>query len=68
MTLGPRSAASNDDDSAPLRVLLTGVTGQLGQALLASCPAGVRLIPVSRAELDLADAQACRDQIGRAHV
>lgn len=47
------------EQNSSLRVLLTGVSGQLGQALLASCPVGINLIPVSRAELDLADAKAC---------
>ncbi|KMM18013.1 dTDP-4-dehydrorhamnose reductase [Synechococcus sp. GFB01] len=50
----------------PVTVLLTGAAGQLGRALLASCPQGVELIATSRAggegllPLDLADAQACR--------
>lgn len=49
-----------------MRVLLTGATGQLGQALRRSCPPGVDLIGSSRCggagliALDLADAQACR--------
>lgn len=49
-----------------MRVLLTGAGGQLGQALIAACPAGVTLIPTSRSggagasALDLADADACR--------
>ena len=42
------------------RVLLTGAQGQLGQALALSVPAGVELIACGRAELDLADAEACR--------
>jgi dTDP-4-dehydrorhamnose reductase len=47
-------------------VLLTGAGGQLGQALIAACPAQVTLIPTSRSggagswALDLADADACR--------
>lgn len=44
----------------PLRVLLTGATGQLGQALIAARPEGISLIACSRAELDLADLEACR--------
>jgi dTDP-4-dehydrorhamnose reductase len=44
----------------PLTVLLTGAGGQLGQELAAQCPAGVTLIATGRAELDLADAEACR--------
>lgn len=42
-----------------MRVLLTGATGQLGQALLSSIPAGVELIPLCRMHLDLADQAAC---------
>ena len=45
--------------AAPLRVLLTGRDGQLGQALLASVPGGISLIACGRAELDLADPAAC---------
>ncbi|WP_254945906.1 dTDP-4-dehydrorhamnose reductase [Cyanobium sp. AMD-g] len=44
----------------PVRVLLTGRHGQLGQALVASAPAGIELIATGRGELDLADAAACR--------
>jgi len=43
-----------------MRVLLTGAAGQLGQALVASAPAGVDLIACTRATLDLTDAAACR--------
>jgi dTDP-4-dehydrorhamnose reductase len=43
-----------------MKVLLTGATGQLGQALMASRPAGIELIACSRAELDLAKPEACR--------
>ena len=43
-----------------MKVLLTGAAGQLGQALIASTPAGVSLTACSRPELDLADPQACR--------
>ena len=46
-----------------MKVLLTGAAGQLGQALIASTPAGVELIATSRRELDLADAQACRNAV-----
>ena len=46
-----------------MKVLLTGAAGQLGQALIASTPAGVELIAASRKELDLADAQACRNAV-----
>jgi dTDP-4-dehydrorhamnose reductase len=50
-----------------MKVLLTGAAGQLGQALMASCPEGVQLLAAARrAEggaslaLDLSDAAACR--------
>lgn len=43
-----------------MKVLLTGAAGQLGQALIASKPAGLELIACGRGELDLADADACR--------
>jgi len=46
-----------------MKVLLTGAAGQLGQALIASTPAAVELIATSRKELDLADAQACRNAV-----
>ena len=42
-----------------MKVLLTGAAGQLGQALIHSRPEGVGLIACGRAELDLADPQAC---------
>ena len=42
-----------------MKVLLTGAAGQLGQALIHSKPEGVGLIACGRAELDLADSQAC---------
>jgi dTDP-4-dehydrorhamnose reductase len=44
----------------PLRVLLTGASGQLGQALIAARPEAISLIDCSRADLDLADPEACR--------
>lgn len=43
-----------------MKVLLTGSTGQLGQALIAAVPQGVELIATARNELDLADDGACR--------
>ena len=46
-----------------MKVLLTGSAGQLGQALITSAPIGVELIATSRQELDLANAQACRDAV-----
>ena len=46
-----------------MKVLLTGATGQLGQALIASRPEGVELVPLGRGVLDLADANACRQLV-----
>lgn len=49
-----------------MKVLLTGASGQLGQALITSRPDGIELIATSRSSgndqlgLDLADAEACR--------
>jgi dTDP-4-dehydrorhamnose reductase len=63
MSLSGSVAGTGDQQTSSLRVLLTGVSGQLGQALLASCPVGVSLVPVSRAELDLADARACHELV-----
>ena len=48
-----------------MKVLLTGATGQLGQALRQHCPPGITLAGTSRlggeglVPLDLADAGAC---------
>lgn len=41
-----------------MKVLVTGASGQLGRALMASVPPGVDIVPVGRAQLDLADAAA----------
>ena len=52
-----------------MKVLLTGAAGQLGQALIASCPEGVELISSTRIggtgleALDLADASDCRKAV-----
>jgi dTDP-4-dehydrorhamnose reductase len=46
-----------------LLVLLTGAGGQLGQELVAQCPQGITLIATGRAELDLADPEACRQLV-----
>ena len=49
-----------------MKVLLTGATGQLGQALMATKPPGVGLIATSRSggagllAFDLANPEACR--------
>ncbi len=49
----------------PVRVLLTGRHGQLGQALLANVPASIDVIATGRQELDLADAAACRAAVAQ---
>jgi dTDP-4-dehydrorhamnose reductase len=49
-----------------MKVLLTGATGQLGQALIASRPEGVELVSLGRSDLDLANAAACQ-QLVRQH-
>ena len=46
-----------------MKVLLTGATGQLGQALIASAPEDLELISTSRKELDLTDKRACQDAV-----
>ena len=48
-----------------LKVLLTGAGGQLGQALVAQAPAGIEWIATSRRELNLADAEACRQAVAQ---
>jgi dTDP-4-dehydrorhamnose reductase len=49
--------------SASQRVLITGAQGQLGQALAASVPEGIEAILCGRQQLDLADADACREAV-----
>ncbi len=44
----------------PLRVLLTGASGQLGHELIKSCPEHVDLVACDRSRLDLSDADACK--------
>ena len=46
-----------------MKVLLTGAGGQLGQALIASAPAGIELVTASRQQLDLADPEACSSAV-----
>jgi dTDP-4-dehydrorhamnose reductase len=41
-----------------VKALLTGAGGQLGRALLHTCPAGIQLIPCTRSELDVTDSHA----------
>jgi len=49
----------------PVRVLLTGAGGQLGQAVVAAAPSHWQLIACGRAQLDLADPEACRLAVRR---
>jgi dTDP-4-dehydrorhamnose reductase len=51
-----------------MKILLTGATGQLGQQLVRSAPSQLggeplELVPLGRAQLDLADAVACRQMV-----
>ena len=41
-----------------MKALVTGINGQLGKALLATCPAGWTCVALDRAALDLSDADA----------
>tara|TARA_Y100000994_G_scaffold203288_1_gene174507 strand:- start:683 stop:1588 length:906 start_codon:yes stop_codon:yes gene_type:complete len=43
-----------------MKVLLTGTSGQLGQAIIKSKPPFVKLIATTRRELDLTDTESCR--------
>lgn len=43
-----------------MKVIVTGANGQLAHELIASKPAGVELIPVTREELDISDLEAVR--------
>lgn len=38
-----------------MKVLITGASGQLGRALIGSAPAGIELLSVTRAQLDIGD-------------
>lgn len=49
--------------TAAPKVLITGCGGQLGQALLAALPPGMEGIATTRASLDLADGEACRQAV-----
>src|SRR5579863_1403595 len=52
-----RSAAKGRRD-LPVRVLITGATGQVGGALLRSVPAGFELHAPTREQVDIGDARA----------
>ncbi|MFM7134475.1 MAG: sugar nucleotide-binding protein, partial [Planctomycetota bacterium] len=44
---------------------MTGAGGQLGRALVASAPAGIQLTALGSTELDIRDAAAVSETIGR---
>jgi dTDP-4-dehydrorhamnose reductase len=48
-----------------MRVLMSGAAGQVGRALIASAPAHVELSALGHHELDVTDASALEDVIGR---
>jgi dTDP-4-dehydrorhamnose reductase len=48
-----------------VKVLVTGVGGQVGRALVRHAPAGVDLVVTDRASLDLADPRAIAAAVGR---
>jgi dTDP-4-dehydrorhamnose reductase len=48
----------------PLKVLLTGATGQVGSAVRASVPPRVELTALTRAQLDIGDEAAVRSAVG----
>lgn len=49
-----------------MKVLVTGVGGQLGRSLMAAAPAGWQVRGLGRADLDISDAQAVTRLIGEA--
>lgn len=46
-----------------MKALVTGAGGQLGQALIATCPADVTLVALARADLDITNADAATAHI-----
>ncbi len=48
-----------------MRVVITGAQGQVGRALLETAPTGAQVMPCTRAELDITDAKAAHDYLGR---
>ncbi len=46
-----------------MKILLTGKTGQLAQAILRTKPEKIEIIPLSREELDLIDEKACFEYV-----
>ena len=57
------SADGMGASGSPLRIVVTGVTGQVGRELLRSLQPLGELIPLSSRELDLADAEAVRGKL-----
>ena len=50
-----------------MKVLITGATGQVGRALVASAPHDVELVPCTHAELDVSESEAVASRI-RVHA
>ena len=46
------------------KILITGADGQLGQALQATTPAGMQVVPANRQTLDITSAAAVNDWVG----
>ena len=47
----------------PMKVLLTGLTGQLGNALKIASPEGIQLLTPNKDQLDLMDIRGCFDYV-----
>lgn len=48
-----------------MKVLITGAAGQVGRLLLETQPADAEVIPLAHRDLDIADAHAVREHVGR---
>lgn len=48
-----------------MRVLITGAGGQVGRTLLETSPVGAEVAACTHADLDITDAEAVRDYVGR---
>src|SRR3546814_7016273 len=55
---GRRGRDARSGGGVCVKVLVTGASGQLGRALQASVPAGVLLVALDRAQLDIGDREA----------
>ena len=63
---GPREGFAHIAVAAPRKLLITGATGTLGRALARICDArGLPHEPLSRAEMDIADAAAVEEALTR---